>query len=536
MRLSVRLLSNATTTYARMAATFALGIFSTWYILGTVGIVGFGLIALASANSGLSQAVERATRLGLVRELAAAIASAEARQVQTALTSAFVLCLQALVPLALSTTAFALLAWFGVFNTPTGTPGLELALTVLILGEGAHAGLRLLTAPHLQSHFAAQLVGLDNLLILVSRVSYAASAVLVFGWLLADSPLPVQLIGFAATRPTLQLVDVLLGVWIAKRRIPGLELKRSAYDREVYRQTRATVWGSAQVFLLLNLNFQFLAILINLLFGVAYNGLWQIVVQLGGFARMFSESLLRGIAPLATHLQQEGRKTAVVDLMARTIRYQITAVLLVVIFLGLYLEPILRLWVGGRLAADAQLAAAGIPVDRAISLVAGMALILLVAQTLRAAVFGVERILYGLGHIASYAWFAKYATLITLSLAGLLMSWLDSPLYASVALLVTYAIYYPGVILRAARRQVALPLGPTLVRSLPRPLLVAALFWTVSALARPLVPDLNVVILALLLAASALLYAALAAVLVPEEDERRRLWQMLGQAARRLTG
>ena len=69
MRLSTRLLSNAATNYLRMGATFALGLFTTWYVVGAAGVVGFGLISLAVSSSGPSRALERTLRLGLVREL-----------------------------------------------------------------------------------------------------------------------------------------------------------------------------------------------------------------------------------------------------------------------------------------------------------------------------------------------------------------------------------------------------------------------------------------------------------------------------------
>jgi len=284
MRLSNRLLSNAATTYLRLGTTFLLGLFSTWYILGAVGVVGFGLIALASSSTSPSRSVELALRSGLVRELATAIASADPQRVQRSVTAAFRLCSRATILLLGICGLIASLAYVGVFNLPADQPELRIALTVLVLGEGIHAAARLLGAPYLQSLFAAQKIGLDNLLIVIARFTYVLSAVVLFGWLFRDASVATQLLAFAASRITVQLSDVALGIWLAKRQIAGVEVA-SAVDEAEYAAIRKTVWHSSQVDMLLNLNPQFLAILINLFFGLAYNSLWQIVVQFSGFAR-----------------------------------------------------------------------------------------------------------------------------------------------------------------------------------------------------------------------------------------------------------
>jgi len=525
MRLSTRLLSNAATTYLRLGSTFVLGLFTTWYVLGAIGVLGFGLIALAVSSTGVTHALELALRFGLVRELAAAISSAKPATLRRSVTAAFRLCRQATLPLAAVVLVLAAAAWNGLFNTPQDRPELKLALAVLILGEGIHAAARLMSAPFLQSLFAAQHVWLDNLLMVVARASHALSAVIVFGWILPDRSLEVQLVGFALSRATIQLVDVALGVWLAKRLLPDLVLE-ATFDETEYRAVRSTVWHSSQVEMLLNLNPQFLAILINLFFGLTYNGIWQIVVQFSGYARMFAEGLLRGLAPLVTHLEETGRKQAVMNLMARSVRYQFAIALPAAILLGLYVRPLLELWVGRRLAGDPHLAAAGVSVDEALGLAAAMVVIMLVIRTLRAGFYGIESVLYGMGKVRSYAWFSKWSTVLTLGAGAALMAWSHQPLAAPVALLIASVPFSPGVILLAARDQVGLHVTATLRRSLPRPLLANAVFLALLALARPCGEGLTLVGFGTLLIASTLLYAALALLVVFEADERQRLAQI----------
>ena len=45
MRLSSRLIRNATSSYFRLGTSFVIGVFITWYAIGEVGVIGFGLMA-----------------------------------------------------------------------------------------------------------------------------------------------------------------------------------------------------------------------------------------------------------------------------------------------------------------------------------------------------------------------------------------------------------------------------------------------------------------------------------------------------------
>lgn len=533
MRTSTRLLSNATTTYLRLGTTFVLGIFTTWYMVGAIGVVGFGLLSLASASTGVTRALEQALRMGLVRELAAAIASEDPRAIRRSLTSAFRLCLQTLVPLSAIIATVALIAGLGIFNTPSGYPGLGGALVALILGEGIYAAVRLLGAPFLQSLFAAQRVGLDNLLMIVGRITYALSAVLVFGWILEGRDLATQIIGYAVSRATLQLADVALGIALAKRLIPDLRLD-SSFDRSEYLSIRSTVWHSSQIELLINLSPQFLAIVINLVFGLAYNGLWQLVVQLSGYVRMLTEGLLRGIAPLTAHLENLGRRQVLIDLMSRTIRYQLALALPASIVLGMFIEPLLHLWVGSRLSDDPQLVAAGLSPSEAIRLAAGLTVVMLVARSVRSFSFGVERILYGLGRVRSYAWFSKWAVPLSVALGGGLMLWLGHPIGAPLGILTAYSVYSLGVVPLAAKRETGLQIIPTVRRAVPGPSLASLILFAALIPVRLTVDRLSLVGLAVLIASSGLVYCGLALAFVAEPDERRRLAQLIGSLWKRL--
>ncbi len=536
MRLSTRLLSNAATTYTRMALTCLLGVFFIWYVIGDdkAGVAGFGMIAFATATSGLSAAIDAAIRQSLVRELAAAIATGQIARIRKSLTSAIVLCVPLALLLILISAVIATLAYAGVFNTPADLPGLRLALAILLLVEGIHASIRLACAPYTQALLASQHVGLDNLWMGLARLSNPGSAVLVFGFVLPNASLAAQLMGFAAARGSFELLHIALGVWLAKRRVPGLKFQRRAFSRAEFRAILGTVWHTGQVWLLMGLNVQFLAIVINLFFGVTYNGLWQVVVQLGGGARLLGQSLLYGVEPLSTHMQEAGRRAAIVDLMMRTIRYQVAAIPPAVAVLVLFMHPIVNLWVATRMAMGPHLAQAEISVARAIEMIAVMAYIHLASQIVRGSMFGVERMLYGLGHVRSYSWFAKYAAVLNVGLAAGLMWYFDTVIVAPLSLLLIYLIFYPGVMLAAAKRRVALPVGRTLQRALPRPLIATAILCVPLILLRTQLEEFTLLSLLTLAAGAGILYGLLLYAIVFEPDERARINEIIrGRFGRR---
>ena len=534
MRLSNRLLSNAATTYMRLGTTFVLAVFFIWYVVGRIGMAGFGTIAFASAAFSISAAVEMAVRQGLLRELAAAIATGQAERIRKCLSSAVVFCAPAALVLVVVSLMLAALAYFGVFRTPADLPGLPMVLAFLFLCEGVHGGVRLMCAPYTQSLLAAQHVATDNFLMVVNRVTYALSAVIVFGWILPEASLAAKLVGFGISRATIQLLDVALGVWLAKRRLPHLKFERGAFDRAEFRSIVGTVWHTGQFTLLMNLNAQFVAIVINLFFGVSYNGLWQIVLQIGGGARMLGQGLLYGVEPLSAHMQEAGRRTAIVDLMMRTIRYQAAAILPAVAVLVLFMDPILNLWVAGRMAMDPYLAEAGISVARAVELIAVMAYIHLASQIVRGSTFGVERMLFGLGHVRSYSWFAKYAAVLNVGLAVGLIWYFETVIVAPVSLLITYLIFYPGIMLAAAKRRVGLPIARTLRRALPRPLVATAILCVPLILLRTQLAQLTLLSLLALAAGSGIAYGLLLYAIVFEADERLRINEIIrGRFGRR---
>jgi hypothetical protein len=216
--------------------------------------------------------------------------------------------------------------------------------------------------------------------------------------------------------------------------------------------------------------------------------------------------------------------------MKRTIRYQLGSTLPLAVFLVIFMHPILNLWIGGRLENwGQQLAQAGLDIGGAINLIAILAYVLLAAQVVRASMYGVQL-------VRSYSWFAKYGALISIGLAALLMWLTGSPVAGPVALLITNLIFYPGIVLSAAMREVDLPLAESLAESVPRPLIVAALVCIPAVLVRLWVAELTLVSLIGLVAGLGIVYALLFYGVILLPDERARIRELLRGSGGRLGG
>jgi len=531
-RLSTRLVINALSTYARLGGTFLLGIFLTWYLVGQVGLEVFGLISIAIGTFGLSSAVEAAIEGCLNREFAASIATGDERRVRRTFNSSLPLAAGGACVILLVSGALATIASFGLFRTPVGVPGMRSALALLFISEGAYLAIRLLAAPYRQALFGDRRVGTDNLLRLLSRVMWSVSAVLTFGVLTPHQPVHVQLYWFALIHAIFLLTDVIIAVVLARRTIKGLEFKRGVFDREECGRIARSSLQVAQHLILMDFSPQFIAVLINLFYGVAYNGIWQIAVQVFGHARLLAEGILQGLDPIATHLKENRQDELIRTLMVRSIRYQLAIALPWVVTYLVFMQPILHLWVGGRLSKDENLAKAGIAVSEAIDLIGVIAAGCLVAMLCRVTTRGVERVLYGLGHIDSYAWFARWSLLIVVGLTTVVFFFSETPWLAGLGILVANFCYYDLVVLRAARRRLGFDGTGALAASVPRPLLAALILLVPLFFLRQAMPTLTlpslIGLVAVVSASSALL--VLLIVLVP--DERVRVFEMV----RRLKG
>ncbi len=526
-RLSTRLVVNAVSTYARLAANLLIGIFFAWYVIGHAGLGGFGIIALAGGGLGIAFALETAIDQSLVREIAGALAGADRARLRRVLASGLAFCAIVAAGIFAVFAAIAGAALAGFFNTPDDQPELARALAALFLAEGALGAANHLLMPYTRAIFAARRVAIDNAVLLGRRLTSPVAAVLAFGLIGSGADLATQLTLYALLHATLGLAGIVVAVLLARHLVPGLRLVRGSYDRGAFRAIAGAVGQTVQFTMFTNLTPHLLSLVINLLFGVIYNGMWQIVIQVGGHVRIVALGVLRGVDAMATHLGEEGRSRQVVNLMIQGTRYQLAIALPFATAYAIMLVPILGLWIGGRLAADPRLAAAGITVEGALAMIAFMGVVNMVAELARASTRGIERMLYGLGHVRSYAPFAKWAGAIVLVTAAIAMVFAGSPRPAPIPLAVVCLLYFDVLVPRAAARRVGLPIGAAVRGALPRAAAVAAAVAAIVIPLRVAWPVLTIPKAAVAAVIIGTAHLALVWFVVLDRKERDRLVEML---------
>ena len=163
-----------------------------------------------------------------------------------------------------------------------------------------------------------------------------------------------------------------------------------------------------------------------------------------------------------------------------------------------------------------------------------MASIYLLAELSRASTRGVERILYGMGFVSSYSWFAKWSVLLTGSGAVLLMWLFGSPIAGVAPLAVVQFVYFDVIVLGTACRKMDIPVRGLLRRSLPRPLVAGALLVPPLLWTRSMMPPLDLGLLAMLLLGFGVACGPILLFVGLIPAERRRLVEFWGRGLARL--
>jgi hypothetical protein len=547
MRISSRLILNAVSTNARLAITFVMSLFMAWYTVGEAGLIGFGAIVMTAGTFGFANVLILAIRQSVIRDLAAALSDTTddrpecVVRTMTACMAIALLCAGVVLVLFV---ILSLLAALGVFRTDDveGLPG---ALTALFIAAGVISVVNMLLLPYVVALVADQQIPLDGVLIVVNRIMPPMAAVLTFevvaptetllleGIVSEGEVLARQLYTFAVIRLIFGLIELALRVIVTRVRIPELRWRLGAFDRATFREIMGSTWQTAQFLLGTNLTLQALMLLVNLIFGLTFNGIWQILIVVSGQAKMLGDSLLYGLEAMSASLHAGGQHESLLTLASRTIRYQAMVILCFVACFLVFIDPILTLWMGSRIALDENLAAANITVDEAMRLVIVLSAIGLLAEIPRATSRGLERVMYGMGLVRTYAWFAKWSFLVTMVLSLILMLWTGELVSAVLVILVLQVAYFMVVIPLAARRHIGLSLRQMINEAWLRPLLTVAVLLGPVILLRMYMPVHTIVYLLLAVAACGVCACVACLFVGLNAGERHRVLQLMrGMATR----
>ncbi|RMH28824.1 MAG: hypothetical protein D6693_03205 [Planctomycetota bacterium] len=505
-----RQISRVAANYARLAMTFAIGVALTRVQFAWLGPDGFGLIALLASAIGLGSMFDDFGRQSLVRELAQWHATDRERFLDAHRAAYVVSAAMA------GLTAATFLIVFLVVPLLRIEPEMAWAARVFIVARGAWQTCMALMRPVCSMYIVRESFAVFNTFTVTLRANELIGAVVLFVVLgTGDAARGVALFGVIPAVLNLAALTALTLLLVRSDRAlaPGF---RGA-SRRALRDVAGTFGWNSGVILATSMHDRVSAIIMNIAFGVWGNAVFGLAFRLVAYARMASIGMVFGVDASSARLAETGRADRLRSLLRHATRGQAVVMLplsLVVIALA---PGLLEVWVGAHVDdPEAVLGPASI-----------LARILMVGIAARAISDGWLRILYGAGHVRSYAKMILFGGALSPALTIILIvalpdGWAFTAVGWSYAALILAFHCVAAPALGAKRLGVGLGsfyaplLMPAIAAALPAPILLARP-WLDEALGSR----------ALGLAASGLAYAAVYAALVPilvmTGAERRRL-------------
>jgi len=518
-----RQLGRVFSNYARLGATFLVGIVMTRLQIRWLGIEGFGLIALLMATMGLGTLFNDLSRQSLVRELGQWRRSDEARFLR-AYNSSFVL------STAMGGLTFAaLLVVFLILPLLKIDADLLNAARIFVIARAVRQTAQALARPTMSMMIVDERFGLHNTIVTLMRINdLIAAASLFFLFAVTDRAAAVALFGVVPAG--LNIILLMLVVAYIWRTDPSLIPNPRLIHRDTLRDIGGTFGWNAGVILAANLHERDASSIMNIAFGLWGSAVFGLSFRLVSYVRMGTMGMTFGIDASATRMSAENNQARLRRLLEFATRSHAMVALPAAAVVIALPGPLLWLWIG-TLSAESP------PVLPA---AAGLARLMMVALAARAISDGWLRILYGAGHVRAYAKVILLGGLLSPPLSILLIVVLPSELaYTAVgwSYLTLILIFHCGVApMLGARRLdlayrdfVAPVLRPALAAAAPAPVLLLEP-WAVRISGAPAIGLLAT------LGAYGVLYSVMVLLIVLSRAERARFSSAALRRLRAITG
>lgn len=505
-----RHLLRISTNYARLGAALVIGIILTRLQVVWLGSEGFGLIALLVSTTGLGTMFSDLSRQSLVRELAAWRLTDEDRFLR-AYNSSYVLSLAA---------AGITLALFGIIVVVVPLlridAGLVTAARVFLLSRGIAQAAVILLRPVMTMYIVRERFVAFNLFSIMQRSNpLLAVLALMYFFRVKDPARAVLWFGVAPAILNLALVLVFTGAAVLgdRRLVP----RPSLIGRDALREIGATFGWNSGVILAINMHERVAAIIMNVAFGLWANTVFGLALRLTSYVRMATVGMTFGVDAATARLSTTGAHERVLRLLHHSTRLHTLMAAPAAIAVWALAPALLHLWVGAHLEDAATI------LPRATVLVR----IMLLGLAARAVSDGWLRILYGAGHVRTYAPVVLLGGLANPVLVlALFLILPESFEYTAVgwAYSAIFLVIHCGVAPVLGARKLGVPVRDfwtPVLRPLGAALAAAPVIWLVGSGSADHAPSLAHVAVAGAL--YSVVYGFLVAMFVVTPDERRRI-------------
>lgn len=375
-----------TSNYARLAASFLIGIFLIRVLIPMVGDSALGLILLIGSAVGIAQMVQEVVRTSIVRELGVAYHDDDPSAISVSVSSAFAVTGGAAI---LSLLAFAVL-WL---VTPLLRIEADLvgAARWLVVAKALECVVVVVLSPLPAMYVVTERMVQRNLWLVLGRASYLAAALITLHLLTPDSPASaVMWYGFLSFGlMSLMLLGASVIILLLDPRLwPRASLVRRGHCIDIMRLGGLNV----VVMTAMNLHLRVDAILMNLFFGLELNRVFGLAANLAGYVQMTTVGVTDGLEAVTMRTVKSGQR-ATLTLMQISTRLQAVVALPAAAALFIFAEGAFQVWVGSRLANPET------DIPRATLIIR----VLIIGFAARGISDGWIRMLYGGGFIRRYA-------------------------------------------------------------------------------------------------------------------------------------
>lgn len=511
-----RALTRIGTNYVRLGISVVLGLAIVPMLLGRLGPEAYGLIGLLGSTIGLAALLQVVVKESMVRELGAAFHESPERFVG-AYNTAILLCL------AIAGLCAVLFAgvWLAapLLKIPHDLLG---AARWLVVARGIETAVVIASAPAQRMYLITERMRLANLWLLSDAVSRFIAVLWVIT-LAAGLARPEALVAYAWIASGIMILLVLVSsvviTFLEPATLPRLETANRAALRSLL-----TVGGyNTMTQFANNLHLRFGQILMNLFLGLDFNAVFAIAIVLASYTRMVATGVTGGVDAVATRLSARAVGGQMKVLLRHSTRLHALVSLPVAAAVLFLAEAVIEVWLGRRL-----------PDPAAAAMTANLARLVVVGAAARAIGDGWLKILYGGGHIRSYARTVIGAGLATpIGAVILLVTLPDAVRYLGPA--IAFSVVLLTLNLALIPRITARSLGLTVrevLEPIARPAVATLAIVPLLIAANVIIIDWNFISLGAVGAASGSLYAGLAWAIVVAPDERQRIRGAIGRRLR----
>ncbi len=512
----------AGSSWARIVAGFAVSFVLTKMLIEELGMDLFGLLSLVALTLALSDPIKAAVGKVLTRELTQARAAKDRDRFREVFSNGVVLATLGAALVMLIASALAIIGPEVLRLSPENVSRARVALFV----EGAMFASVILLMPANNLYIATHRIVLENVHRTLIRVLDLVAALIVFSVDFGD-----PFLSFVIGRALLRTVHSLFkAAWILLKE-PWARFDAARVSRTRMKEL-AGVGGWSMGTQIARIGFVACdQILLNIFYGLVYNGLYGLVNQLRSYARMFGGNIALGVDAVAADLDERGDDAKGRALLVVTMKMTMSVTLHCAILIGVFTPAILHVWLGDRLYGDENLLAVMTPAE-ALDLAWSFILILLPGIVLMETNRAATENLYGMGHIRRYSPLLIWGAVVKIVLAT---SWLmlgGGPLSLAWSSLIVNALVYGVALPRLVCVLTTLTPRELIFGAYLRPI-VASVFIAASAIGMSqLFDEWTWPTLILSVGVACAVYAVTFPLIVATPSERASMWRMLTGIAR----